>query len=65
MKSSAKKYTFESAKVVNEEAQEKKKEENDSMYKVKWLLFLIVSAFLMYQAMVPSRKVPVKNKKKK
>ena len=65
MKSSAKQQTFESAKVLESSVKlPAKKDDGESMYKLKMIGFLIISFFLMYWAMTPTRKAPYKGKKK-
>ena len=63
MKVSAKHYTHESAKVLEGSYHEPSQPKPDeTMYKLKWVLFLLVSLFLMYEAMTPTRKCPYKVK---
>ena len=65
MKQSAKHYTFESAKVVENESKVVEKEDpSESMYKVKMVLFLLVSFLMMYWAMTPTRKCPYKKNRR-
>ena len=63
MKSSARHYTHESAKVLESSLRLPEKKPEDPMYKVKLIVFFIVSLFLMYEAMTPSRKVPYRRKR--
>lgn len=63
MKSSARLYTHESAKVLESSVRLPQKKPEDNMYKIKMVLFILVSLFLMYEAMTPSRKVPYRKKK--
>lgn len=63
MKSSARHYTHESAKVLESSLKLSEKKPEDNMYKIKMVIFFLVSFFLMYEAMTPSRKVPYRKKR--
>lgn len=63
MTTSAKHYTHESAKILEGSVHvEGKKPKDNGMEKLKWIIFLIISFFLMYEAMSPTRKCPYKAK---
>ena len=62
-KSSAKQYTHESVKILESSMKIPDQKPEDPMFKIKMILFMIVSLFLTYQAMKPSRKAPYKIKK--
>ena len=61
--SAAQQYTHESAKILQSSVKLAEKKPEDSLYKVKLMFFMIISIFLMYQVMKPSRKAPYKKKK--
>ena len=53
-----------STKSESKKKEEESKGSGSGMYNIKIIIFLLLSFFLMYEAMVPSRRAPPKKYKK-
>lgn len=63
MQNSSRLLTTSSIRLAEEE-KKKKIEIEERNYKIKIIIFLIISVFVMFEAMSPSRKVPYKSKRR-